>query len=223
VSFAAVLFDLDGTLVDTAPDLARALNRLLTENDLPKLPYAIARNVASHGALGLIRAGFGELESESRREALRRRFIELYAEKLCVDSRLFIALSEISAAAGEVPWGVVTNKPEGLTATLLERLGVDTAASCVVGGDRLPQRKPHPAPLLLAATELGVPAERCVYIGDAARDIEAGKAAGMATVTAAYGYIRPGEDLAAWQADAIALYPQRLFPVVNALAERALP
>lgn len=220
MSFAAVLFDLDGTLVDTAPDLVAVLNRLLAERGLPKMPYAIARNVASHGARGLIEAGFGERLADAEREALRVRFLELYAENLCVHSRLFIELHEITEAAGDVPWGIVTNKPGGLTASLLEQLGIDTAAGVVIGGDRLPQRKPHPAPLLLAASELGVPAERCVYIGDAARDIEAGKAARMTTVTAAYGYIRPGEDVMAWQADALVPSPQRLFAVVHALTER---
>jgi 2-phosphoglycolate phosphatase len=219
VRFAAVLFDLDGTLVDTAPDLVAVLNRMLLEQRRPRMPYAIARNVVSNGAAGLIRLGFGE-ESEERYASLRRRFLELYQENICVNSRLFIALDSISKELDEIRWGIVTNKPHSLTEPLLERLGLSGRTGCVVSGDRLPQRKPDPAPLQLAAAELGVEPTRCVYIGDAPRDIEAGRAAGMSTVAAAYGYIRPGEDLSAWGADVVMRRPRDLPQVLAALGAR---
>lgn len=220
MSFAAVLFDLDGTLVDTAPDLVAVLNRLLLEQRRARMPYAIARNVVSNGAAGLIRLGFGEDESEEQYASLRRRFLELYGENVCVNSRLFIELDSISQVLDEMLWGIVTNKPQSLTMPLLERLGLSGRTGCVVSGDRLPQRKPDPAPLRLAAAELGVEPTRCVYVGDAPRDIEAGRAAGMSTVAAAYGYIRPGEDLSVWGADVVMRRPQDLSQVLAALGSR---
>ncbi len=213
-----MLFDLDGTLVDTAPDLVAVLNRMLLEHGRARMPYAVARNEVSNGAAGLIRLGFGIASSAEAMGPLRARFLDLYRENICVNSRLFIELRILSEKLYDMPWGIVTNKPGALTTSLLERLRLTVASGCVVSGDRLPQRKPHPAPLLLAATELGVAPADCVYIGDAPRDIEAGKAAGMTTIAAAYGYIRPGEDVAAWNADAILRQPADLTAVLGALA-----
>ncbi|MFO7287366.1 MAG: HAD-IA family hydrolase [Gammaproteobacteria bacterium] len=221
MSVDAVLFDLDGTLVDSAPDLVGVLNRLLAEERRPPIPYAIARNAVSDGAAGLIRLGFGHDLSADRFEALRQRFLELYAKGVCVNSRLFISLDDIIASTSNNAWGVVTNKPHAFTEPLLARLGLAGACRCVVGGDRLPQRKPHPAPLLLAAEELGVEAERCAYVGDAPRDIEAGRAAGMVTIAAAYGYIRPTEDVEAWGADHVVRRPSELRSVLRALSTGA--
>jgi len=210
VSIAAVLFDLDGTLVDTAPDLVGVLNRLLVERGRTQMPYAIARNEVSNGAGGLLRLGFGDLGSPDELEALRCRFLDLYAGCVSDRSRLFIGLEDIDQQLSRTTWGVVTNKPDAFTRPLLAALGLAERARCVVSGDRLPQRKPDPAPLRLAAEELGVAATSCVYVGDASRDIEAGKAAGMATIAAAYGYIRPREDPHTWGADAVIRRPHDL-------------
>lgn len=217
----AVLLDLDGTLVDTAPDLVRVLNRLLVEDGRPKMPYAIARNEVSNGAAGLLRLGFGEGQSEQELAPLRARFLEYYADDLCIDSRLFIEIENIHHQDHDIAWGIVTNKPNSLTVALLERLGIHDLPACVIGGDRLPQRKPHPAPLRLAASELGVTPERCVYVGDAPRDIEAGRAAGMTTIAAAYGYIRPGVDVAGWGADLLIKRPHELRDALQQLGARA--
>jgi phosphoglycolate phosphatase len=216
----AVLFDLDGTLADTAPDLVRVLNRLLVEHGRTQMPYAIARNEVSNGAGGLLRLGFGDLGSPDELERLRVRFLDLYAEDVSSRSRLFIALQDIDDHCHDLLWGVVTNKPDAFTRPLLAALGLAERTRCVVSGDSLPQRKPHPAPLLLAAAELGVAAERCVYVGDAPRDIEAGRNAGMATIAAAYGYIRPTEDPSSWGADALIRRPGDLPNAIAALRAR---
>ncbi len=220
MSVDAILFDLDGTLVDSAPDLVGVLNRLLAEDDRPPMPYAIARNAVSDGAAGLIRLGFGPGLSADRFEALRVRFLELYAEDVCANSRVFIELNDIITSPSEHIWGVVTNKPHAFTVPLLTRLGLTDGCGCIVSGDRLPQKKPHPAPLLLAAEEIGIPPERCVYVGDAPRDIEAGRAAGMMTIVAAYGYIRPTEDVDTWGADGVIRRPAELPDVVRSLSRR---
>jgi N-acetyl-D-muramate 6-phosphate phosphatase len=222
VSFDAILFDLDGTLVDTAPDLVDALNTLLLEERRPPMPYAIARNEVSNGAVGLLRLGFGLGAADAEFELLRARFLELYLEKVCIKSRLFIDLESFPNVFLDKPWGIVTNKPRALTEPLLATLGVDSLTDCIVSGDQLAEKKPHPAPLLLAADKLGLPASRCVYVGDAPRDIEAGRAAGMPTIVAAYGYIRATDDPTRWGADSIARHPRRLAGALRDL-EAGLP
>lgn len=209
MSVRGVLFDLDGTLADTAPDLVAVLNRLLAELDRPPVPYAVARNEVSNGAVGLLRLGLGLEPGADVDKALWQRFLGLYETNLCVGSRLFIELRVISDAISRIGarWGIVTNKPAFLTEPLLARLGVGAAAGCVVSGDTLPERKPHPAPLVHAAGLLGVDHRRCIYVGDARRDIEAGRAAGMGTIAAAWGYIRATENLRDWGADAIMGHP----------------
>lgn len=221
MSIRGILFDLDGTLVDTAPDLVAVLNALLREDGRAPMPYALARNEVSNGAVGLIRLGFGRDLTPEQIEPLRARFLLRYNTSLCVKSRLFIGLQDISNMIGDdARWGIVTNKPAAFTVPLLEQLGLGGRAAAVISGDTLPERKPHPGPLQLAARELGCAAAECVYIGDAARDIEAGRAAGMKTVAAAYGYIRPELDPAAWGPDAIAGHPTELAGTLAALAER---
>ena len=217
MSVEAVLLDLDGTLVDTAPDLVRVLNRLLVDEGRPPMPYAIARNEVSNGAKGLLKLGFGAAQAPLELERRRDRFLALYAGGICIDSKLFIGIEDIYYEEDDLAWGIVTNKPDAFTVPLLASLGIDALPGCVVSGDRLPQRKPHPAPLTLAAEELGVAAGRCVYVGDAPRDIEAGRAAGMATIAAAYGYIRPSEDPYAWGADAVIRRPEQLRDALRAL------
>jgi len=217
VSLAAVLFDLDGTLVDTAPDLVAVLNRLLRESGRPRMPYAIARNVVSNGASGLLRLGLGSDGSAEEVERLRPTFLEIYAEQIADGSKLFMDLQTIDDIGSRYELGVVTNKPDAYTKPLLAALDLTPRVATVVSGDRLPQRKPDPAPLQLAARELGLPPSRCVYVGDAPRDIEAGRAAGMPTIAAAYGYIRPSEDPYAWGADAVIRRPDDLDDALVAL------
>ena len=209
---AAVLFDLDGTLADTAPDLAAALNTMLRTDGRDVLPYETIRPWVSWGALRLIRLGYGEELEATRINELRGRFLACYEAGLCRESRLFAGVPEALAAleSAAVPWGVVTNKPGWLTEPLLAALGLGDRAATVISGDTLPYAKPHPMPLLHAARELRVPAPRCVYVGDNARDIEAGRAAGMYTVAAAWGYIPPDDDPATWQADRLLHEPSEL-------------
>jgi phosphoglycolate phosphatase len=216
-----VLFDLDGTLVDTAPDLVAVLNVLLVERGRVRMPYAVARNEVSNGAVGLLRLGFGDLADAAEFEALRQRFLAVYLRDVCRHSRLFIDLDELFEQCSERRWGIVTNKPGAFTEPLLEQLGIANLWGSVVSGDRLPQRKPDPAPLLLAARELGVAAADCVYVGDAPRDVEAGCAAGMTTVAAAFGYIRPSEDPFSWGADVVIRQPRQLAKVLRTLSGRS--
>jgi len=215
----AVLLDLDGTLVDTAPDLVSVLNTLLANRQLPPMPFAIGRNEASNGALGLIRLGFGDWSSEDEVEGLRQEFLEIYTRQVCINSHIFSGLEHILNILSEegIGWGIVTNKPHAMTQPLLEALGLSQRPGCVVSGDRLPERKPHPAPLRLGAEELGVPAEHCVYVGDAPRDIDAGRAAGMATIAASYGYIRAHDDPYSWGASAVIRRPADLLGALERL------
>jgi phosphoglycolate phosphatase len=221
VSVAAVLLDLDGTLVDTAPDLVAVLNQLLLESGKPRMPYAVARNEVSNGAGGLLRLGLGTSVSADEVERLRPRFLEIYARHIADGSRLFIGLNHLDDIGSRLELGIVTNKPDAFTKPLLAALDLTPRFASVVSGDRLPQRKPDPAPLKLAASELGLSASRCVYVGDAPRDIEAGRAAGMATIAAAYGYIRPSEDPSSWGADAVIRRPHDLGEALASLGAAA--
>jgi phosphoglycolate phosphatase len=199
----AVLFDLDGTLIDTAPDMIDSLNHLRREESLPPLPYALARTQVSHGSTGLVRLAFPATEP-ARFEQLRERFLALYNERVARDTTLFDGAAEVLAAleGSRRAWGIVTNKPTFLTTPLLDAMGIAQRAGCVVAGDTLPQRKPHPAPLLHAAGLLGVAPQQCLYIGDAERDIQAARAAQMPVMLASYGYLGPDDRPAEWGADA---------------------
>lgn len=216
---AAVLFDLDGTLADTAPDLAAALNVMLREDGREALPFALIRPWVSWGALRLIRLGYGDDLEEALIAELRGRFLSCYEAGLCRDSRLFPGVPEALAAleSAGVPWGIVTNKPGWLTEPLLAALGLGDRAGSVISGDTLPFAKPHPMPLLHAAMELRVPATRCVYVGDNIRDIEAGRAAGMYTIAATWGYIPDDDDPVAWQADRLMHAPESLAALADEL------
>lgn len=209
--YAALLLDLDGTLLDTAPDMGGALNRLRCECGLEPLPFDAIRPVVSHGAARLIALGFPETIADEF-ERLRLRFLEIYAQHLAEHTRPFPGVDAVLDELEQrgVPWGVVTNKPAWLTGPLLAALALDDRAACVVSGDTLPERKPHPLPLLHAAGLVGVAPGRCVYVGDAERDIRAGRAAGMATVVAAYGYLAVDDDPARWQPTGIVREPGEL-------------
>ncbi|MDH4072355.1 MAG: HAD-IA family hydrolase [Gammaproteobacteria bacterium] len=204
-TYEAVLFDLDGTLVDTAPDMVAALLALMQAEGRKPLPYALARSFVSNGAAGLIGLAFPDVP-RNEHDRLRHDFLDRYQAAVCVHSRLFPGLEEVLRRldAGGVPWGVVTNKPGHLSRALLDGLGLHDRAACLVAGDTIPERKPDPAPLLLASRQTGVDPGRSVYVGDAARDIEAGKRAGMHTIAAAYGYVTGDDDPVRWDAHQIA-------------------
>jgi len=209
--YAALLLDLDGTLLDTAPDMGGALNRLRIERGLEPLTAAEYRPVVSHGAARLVALGFPEATGDAF-EQLRLRFLEIYAQNLAGSTRLFPGIDDVLVELEErgLPWGIVTNKPAWLTDPLLEALALSHRAACVVSGDTLPQRKPHPLPLLHAAALAGVQPGHCLYVGDAERDIQAGRAAGMTTVVAAYGYLSADDDPRSWQPTGIVAQPADL-------------
>lgn len=222
----AVLFDLDGTIADTAPDLGAALNRVRADRGLAPVPLEVLRPYSSHGARGLIGAGFAVAPGESDYVPLRDAFLAHYAAALCVSTVLFGEVDAVLATldARALPWGIVTNKATRFTAPLLEALLLTARAGTIVCGDTTPHAKPHPAPLSFAAKQLGVAPSRCVYVGDARRDVEAGKAAGMATLVARWGYIEPDEAPDAWGADGIVDVPAALLdwlPRVEATSTRS--
>lgn len=201
----AVLFDLDGTLVDTAPDMVAVLNDVLQANDLAPVDYEFGRSHVSNGALGLLSLGFPDLEHVFG-SPLHRDYLDRYARRVCDASRIFPGLEGLLDELDEArcPWGVVTNKPAHLTEPLLEQLSLGARSACTVSGDTVTRRKPDPAPLLHACDLAGLTPTTTIYVGDASRDIEAGINAGMATIAAAYGYITADDDPAAWGADRIA-------------------
>jgi phosphoglycolate phosphatase len=219
----ALLLDLDGTLLDTAPDMGGALNLLRAEAGREPLPLASIRPVVSHGAMRLVSLGFPEATG-AEFERLRLRFLELYSQNLALGTELFPGIEPVldELERRGLPWGVVTNKPGWLTDPLLAALGLDHRASCVVSGDTVAERKPHPLPLLHAAGLVGVAPAHCVYVGDAERDIQAGRAAGMTTVVAAYGYISAEDDPAGWQPTGIIAEPGELLEWVGAAAASAV-
>lgn len=208
----AVLFDLDGTFADTAPDLARALNRVRAEQGLAPLPAAVARPYTSSGARGLLKAGFDIAPEDARYRALRDRFLDFYEKELCVETRIFDGIPELLAGikVRRLAWGIVTNKGKRFTEPLLRLLAVDRLAGCVVSGDSTAHIKPHPAPLLLAASLLSLPPADCVYIGDDLRDAQAARAAGMRFIAAGWGYHGESGDPNAWDADAVASHPREI-------------
>lgn len=213
--FDAVLFDLDGTLVDTAPDMVRVLQDMQAERDREPVAYEVGRRYVSNGAIGLLRLAFPG-EGISFGDAMHHEYLERYAEMICRESRVFAGLDRLLDTLDDAgcPWGVVTNKPEFLTMPLLEALGLAARSACTVSGDSLPVRKPDPGPLLLACDIAGIDAWRSIYVGDAARDIEAGLAAGMATIGVTYGYITEDDDPREWGADILAPDTEELAQIV---------
>ena len=214
----AVLFDLDGTLADTAPDLARALNRVRAANGLAPMPVAITRPYTSSGARGLLKVGFGLEPEDEGYEALKLQFLDFYAAEICVDTRLFEGMAELLAQLDleRLPWGVVTNKAERFTLPLLQGLRLGARAACVVGGDTAARAKPHPDPLLHAAAALRLPPAACLYVGDDLRDVTAARAAGMPVIAAKYGYLGDGGAIESWQADAIIDHPLQVLDFLRA-------
>lgn len=207
----AALFDLDGTLLDTAPDMVGALDALRRENALAPLSFEAVRGSVSHGSARLVRLGFPDADI-GRLAALQSRYLEIYRAGLAARTRLFPGMDTVltELAARGVPLGVVTNKPAWLTEPLLEELGLRSRFACVVSGDSLSECKPHPLPLLHAARLTGAAPRDCVYVGDAERDMQAARAAGMHALIATYGYLAEGENWAAWGADGAIANPGEL-------------
>ncbi|NMP31392.1 HAD-IA family hydrolase [Thalassotalea sp. M1531] len=201
--FKGVLFDLDGTLLDTANDLGEALNFVLSQHNLPTVAREKYRPVASDGAKGLLELGFKDKLSQYDYEALRKEFLNYYQKNIAVHTCLYSGINDLIAYLDEnnIPWGIVTNKPINLTNALLPSFTELSNAQSILGGDSLPQRKPHPAPLLQAAKEIGVAPSDCIYVGDAPRDIEAGNRANMFTVIAKWGYIENLNEIDEWLAN----------------------
>ena len=209
---ALVLFDLDGTLIDSAPDLAGAANAMRVARGLDALPVAALRPMVGAGARGMVRLAFGVLPGETGYEDLRTEFLDRYEQASLVHTAVFDGVHPVLARleAHNRRWGIVTNKAERFTHPIVDGLGLKQRAAVVVCGDTTPHSKPHPAPLLEAARRGGANAGDCVYVGDDARDIQAGRAAGMATLAAAWGYLGQGEPIEAWGADAVLSEPAAL-------------
>lgn len=207
----AVLFDLDGTLAHTAPDLALALNRLRGEEGLPPLPVEAVEPVASAGARGMLGAGLGVTPENSRFAELRDRFLDHYASDICVGSRLFDGMPELldELERRGLKWGVVTNKAMRFTDPLAVALKLTGRAGCIVSGDTTPRFKPHPDSLLYAAREIGVEPAHCLYVGDDMRDVQAARAAGMGVIAAGYGYLSGGDPYS-WRADGVIKHPREV-------------
>ncbi|AJK45433.1 phosphoglycolate phosphatase [Burkholderia plantarii] len=216
----AVLFDLDGTLADTAPDLAGAVHKMQRERGLPETPLDALRPLASAGARGLLGGGFGIAPGAPGYEAMRVEFLANYAAAICVKTTLFPGIAELLDAldARGVRWGIVTNKATRLTEPLVALLGLAPRAASIVCGDTTAHSKPHPAPLLHAADQMGIAPQRIVYVGDDLRDIQAGTAAGMATIAAAYGYCGDGAPPETWQAQHFAATTDALHELLRNVA-----
>jgi len=210
-----VLFDLDGTLVDTAPDMVAVLQDLQRDHGQAAISYDVARMRVSNGALGLIRIAFPDADEEQRSD-LHQQYLQRYTANVCRRSAVFPGLEALldRLDAASRPWGIVTNKPARMTDPLLNKLGLAHRCACIVSGDTLKQRKPHPAPLLHACDLAGFDPKSTVYVGDAERDVEAGRRAGMATIAVSYGYVMADDDPESWGADRIAADTTELLQMI---------
>jgi N-acetyl-D-muramate 6-phosphate phosphatase len=204
----AVLFDFDGTLADTAPDLAAAVNRMRTEEGHEPLPLERLRPFASAGARGLVHAAFGVKPGDAEYEAMRESFLGFYAERVCKETTLFPGIAELLAelARRDIRWGIVTNKSTRFTEAIVSAL--DLKPDCVTCGDTTPHLKPHPASLLHAAAQLNLPPAECCYLGDDLRDMKAAQAAGMRAIAVDWGYHHPESGgPGTWEAEAVIAHP----------------
>lgn len=218
LSADAVLFDLDGTLIDTAPDMVAVLQDMQREQGIDAVDYAVGRSFTSNGSLGLLELGFGKLVGEQRK-SMQRDYLERYSARISERSTVYPGLESIldELEANSIPWGVVTNKPAFLTDPLMKDLGLDCRSAVTVSGDTLSERKPHPAPLLHACSLAELNPVKTLYVGDARRDIVAGKRALMPTIAAAYGYVVANDDPLGWDAD----YVANSVPELSQLFEKA--
>jgi 2-phosphoglycolate phosphatase len=217
-----VLFDLDGTLIDSAPDLAGACNDMRVAHGLAPLPFETLRPMVGSGARGMVGAGFSVSPADPAYLELRDEFLRRYELRMTEATRVFADIPPLLAELRRqgIAWGIVTNKAARFAEPLLAALGFATTASAVVCGDTTPHSKPHPAPLLEAARRAGVAAVDCVYVGDDRRDVDAGRAAGMGTVVAAWGYLGTSDPVEAWGADAIIERPDQLTALFDATRDR---
>ena len=208
----AVLFDLDGTLADTAPDLGYALNQQRIARGLSPVPLELIRTEASAGARGLLGLGFNIAPGDSDYPDMREEFLDLYAARLCHDTQLFPGVSELldQLDARKLPWGIVTNKPARFAKPLIHLLGLSQRAACLISGGDTTHSKPHPEPLLTASHALAVAPDTCIYLGDDMRDVEASLAAGMEPVIARYGYLGNGHPPESWGARYLIDHPREL-------------
>lgn len=206
--YQAILFDLDGTLIDSAPDLAKTLNDILIRHGKSPLDYSVIRPLISYGAMKLIDLGFGEELSDTKKDALKQEFLDLYKTQNCVKTTFFPNILNLltKIEKNNTAWGIITNKHTDNTKNIVDTLKLSNRTPAIVCGDTLPVSKPNPAPLLYACELLNVDAKQCVYIGDCVRDVIAGREAGMQTIACAYGYTN-NEDVATWNADYIANQP----------------
>ncbi|MDP1536876.1 MAG: HAD-IA family hydrolase [Burkholderiales bacterium] len=207
----AVLFDLDGTFADTAPDLGRTINLMRAARGLAPVALTETRRVTSLGARGLLGVGFGIGPEHADYAAMREEFLRLYEMNLCQDTVLFPGIAALVDAleARRILWGIVTNKAERYARPLLQQLGYGTRAACIIGGDTTGHLKPHPEPLLAATRAIGIAAQDCIYVGDDQRDIEAGRAAGMRTIAVRFGYLN-GSNPETWGADSLVSNPAEI-------------
>jgi len=213
----AVLFDLDGTLIDSAPDLAGACNEMRVERGLDPLPYQRLRRMVGSGARGMVGASFGLTPESPGYAELRDEFLDRYEARMTRETKVFDEMVPILAwlATQGVPWGIVTNKATRFAAPLVASLGLATRAATLVCGDTVAHSKPHPAPLLEAARRLGVAPQGCAYVGDDRRDVDAGRAAGMLTVVAEWGYLGDGDAPKTWGADHLIARPDELSGLIG--------
>lgn len=211
-----VLLDLDGTLIDTAPDLAGAANALRDERGMPPLPFEELRNQCSFGARGMLRAALGLEAGHGDYDSARQQFLERYRARLTAESRPFAGMRKALSTLADhgVVWGVVTNKVEAYALPLMDALAFEPRPACVIGGDSAGAPKPDPAPLFLGCKHAGLTPQNTVYVGDSDRDITAGHAAGMRTIGVRYGYFEPDEPLESWGADCWIAHPDELAATV---------
>lgn len=214
--YEGIFFDLDGTLADTAPDLVAATNKLLVARNLTPKPYEFLRPYASAGARGLLEGAFGINPDHEDFAVLRDEFFSNYEKALLVDSKLFDGIDHLldQMDAARLPWGIITNKSERFTNPLTELMGLRQRAVSTVSGDTTPYSKPHPEPILHAARTSNIDPSKSIYVGDDIRDVLAGKAAGMKTVAAAYGYCGCKEPPEAWGADYTINKPLDLLQII---------
>jgi N-acetyl-D-muramate 6-phosphate phosphatase len=213
----AVLFDLDGTLIDSAPDLGAAADKMRTDRGLPSLPFEKYRPMAGAGARGMLGVAFGMTPDHPDFAAMREEFFRNYESCMTQRTYVFDGVAQLITSLNErkVSWGVVTNKSMRFTAPLTKGMPLFASAKAVVGGDSTPHPKPHPAPLLEAARQVGVKPIECIYVGDDVRDIQAGRAAGMSTVAATYGYLGSNGEVQQWGADTQIDCPLALLKLLN--------
>jgi phosphoglycolate phosphatase len=216
-SIKAVLFDLDGTFADTAPDLAAALNHVRATKNLPPLPLEMLRPQASHGSIGLLKVGLNVTPDSPDFQTLRDIFLNHYTQHICVETTLFAGIAELVTELEHrsLAWGIITNKPHRFTVPLMEALGYAQRAACLISGDTCARAKPHPEPMLAACKLIKIAPEQCLYLGDDKRDMEAANAVSMRGIIVNYGYVSDDVSVQNWQAHGSVNHPMELLTYLN--------